>query len=71
MDWGGYNNEEQLNSLEMFYGWAARETHKFFRDMPTAGLNYGRISSVVRALAAEREVAGSIPGAGPILRVLK
>ena len=71
MDWGGYNNEEQLNSLEMFYGWAAGETHKFSRDIPTAGLNCGRISSVVRALAAEREVAGSIPGAGPILRVLK
>ena len=69
MDWGGYNNEEQLNSLEMFYGWAARQTHKFSRDMPTAGLNYGRISSVVRALAAEQEVAGPIPWAGPILRV--
>ena len=69
MDWGGYNNEEQLNSLEMFYGWAARQTHKFSRDMPTAGLNCGRISSVVRVLAAEQEVAGSIPGAGPTLSV--
>ena len=32
----------------------------------------GSVSSVGRALStAEREVAGSIPGAGPILRVLK
>ena len=29
------------------------------------------LAQSVERLAAEREVAGSIPGAGPILRVLK
>ena len=30
-----------------------------------------RIAQLVERLTAEREVTGSIPGAGPILRVLK
>ena len=33
--------------------------------------NHGRISSVVRALTVVREVAGSIPGILPVLKVLK
>ena len=33
--------------------------------------NRGGIISVGRALDSEREVAGSIPGSGSILRVLK
>lgn len=33
--------------------------------------NRGRLSQSVECLAAEREVAGLLPGAGPILRVLK
>ena len=35
------------------------------------GASRGRLAQSVERLAAEREVAGSIPGAGPILRVLK
>ena len=31
----------------------------------------GLAQSVERLMSAEREVAGSIPGAGPILKVLK
>ena len=37
----------------------------------TTTCKVGRISSVSRALAAEREIAGLIPGVGQILRVLK
>ena len=37
-----------------------------YDSLPAAGL-----AQSVERLTAEREVAGSIPGAGPILRVLK
>ena len=34
-------------------------------------LTVAGLSQLVERLTAEREVAGSIPGAGPLLRVLK
>ena len=43
-----------------------------FKELTAIVLNRGRINSVGRSrLTAEREVAGSIPGARPILMVLK
>ena len=42
-----------------------------FRLTYTAGLTVAGLAQSVERLTAEREVAGSIPGAGPLLRVLK
>ena len=44
---------------------------KFYAYDPLLFTRVNRTSSVGRGLDCKREVAGSIPGAGPILRVLK
>ena len=64
--------------LEFPRGFAAPENlSRFHRLLRVAATQLplwtaaGLAQSVERFLTAEREVAGSIPGAGPILRVLK
>ena len=55
------------------FDFLSQKLMKYFASRKHYSFNYcGRISSVSRAPdGGEREVAGSIPGAGPILKVLK
>ena len=52
--------------------WKIKESCYVYTTISTTELSTAAVfAQSVKRVTAEREVAGSIPGAGPILRVLK